>query len=196
MFSPDSHIAADRHNRGSNGRSDPVAYIQMTAPPSWVMALIYWLHMLATVTWIGSIVAISVLFLPASAQALKLPDQLALIAALQKRLEPIAWFSMGLLVVTGLFQLSLSPHYDGFLALSTQWSMAILVKHSLAVIMVVVSAVQTWEVLPAIQRILLQKGRADQASLVRLNQRERVLMRINLLLSALILLATAFARAA
>jgi len=167
----------------------------MTTPPSWVMALIFWLHMLGTVAWIGSLVAISVLVLPASSRTLKLPEQVAFIAAVQKRLEPIAWFSMGLLLVTGLFQLSLSPHYDGFLSLSTQWSMAILIKHSLAVIMAIVSAIQTWEVLPAIQRILLMKSRADQNELARLNRRERILLRTNLMLSTLILLATAFARA-
>lgn len=167
----------------------------MSAPPSWVMALIFWLHMLATVAWIGSLVAISILVLPASTRTLKPADQLRFIAALQKRLEPVAWFSMGLLLVTGLFQLSLSPHYDGFLSLSTQWSMAILIKHSLAAIMAVVSAIQTWEVLPSIQRILLQKGKADEAQLERLNRREKILLRTNLVLSALILMATAFARA-
>jgi uncharacterized membrane protein len=167
----------------------------MTTPPSWVMAIIFWLHMLATVTWIGSLVSISVLVLPAAHRTLKLVDQLSFIAALQKRLEPIAWFSMGLLVVTGLFQLSTSPHYDGFLSLSTQWSMAILIKHGLAVIMAVVSAIQTWEVLPAIQRALLQKNRAKQEELEKLNRRETLLLRTNLVLSALILAATAFARA-
>ncbi|MBK8618507.1 MAG: hypothetical protein IPN96_15640 [Anaerolineales bacterium] len=88
----------------------------MTTPPTWIMALIYWLHMLATVAWIGSLAAINLLVLPASQRTLKLVDQLSFIAALQKRLEPLAWFSMGLLLVTGLFQLSTSPHYDGFLS--------------------------------------------------------------------------------
>ncbi|MEN9564778.1 MAG: hypothetical protein RIR73_3022, partial [Chloroflexota bacterium] len=82
--------------------------------------------MLATVTWIGSLAAINLLFIPASIRTLKLPDQLSLISALQKRLEPLAWFCMGILLVTGLFQLSTSPHYDGFLNISTQWSLAIL----------------------------------------------------------------------
>jgi uncharacterized membrane protein len=159
------------------------------------MALVFWLHMLATVTWIGSLAAISILVLPASTRTLKLVDQVSFISALQKRLEPIAWFSMGLLVVTGLFQLSTSPHYNGFLDLSTQWSFAILIKHGLAVIMAVVSAIQTWEVLPAIHRNLLRKDKANKAELEKLNRRETLLLRINLILSALILLATAFARA-
>ncbi len=61
--------------------------------------------------------------------------------------------------------MSTSPHYDGFLSLSTQWSMAILIKHGLGVIMVVVSAIQTWEVIPAIQRTLMKKENADAENL-------------------------------
>lgn len=168
----------------------------MTTPPSWVMALIYWLHMLATVTWIGSLAAINLLVLPAATRTLKLVDQLSFISALQKRLEPLAWFSIGLLLATGLFQMSANPHYDGFLNTSTQWSLAILVKHSLGVIMVVVSAIQTWEVIPAIHRTLMKKDTADAAELAKLQRREVILLRVNLILSALILGATAFARAA
>jgi uncharacterized membrane protein len=167
----------------------------MTPPPAWVMALIYWLHMLATVTWIGSLAAINLLVLPAASRTLKLADQLSFISALQKRLEPIAWFSMGLLIVTGLFQLSTNPHYDGFLSTSTQWSLSILIKHSLAVILAVTSAIQTWEVLPSIHRILLKKETADEGELAKLQRRELILLRVNLFLSALILGATAFARA-
>ncbi|MCE7860775.1 MAG: hypothetical protein DYG86_13435 [Chloroflexi bacterium CFX2] len=166
----------------------------MSAPSTTVLAVIYWMHFLATVTWIGSLAAINLLFLPASKRTLKLADQLSLVSALQKRLEPLAWFCMGVLLVTGLFQLSTSPHYDGFLSISTQWSLAILAKHGFAVLMVVVSAIQTWEVLPAIQRLLLKKDRADEAELAHLQKRETRLLRVNLLLSALILAATALAR--
>lgn len=160
------------------------------------MALIYWLHFMATVTWIGSLVSISLLILPAAKQTLKPLEQLAFIEAVQKRLEPIAWFSMGLLVVTGLFQLSANPHYNGFLSVSAQWSLAILIKHSLAIIMVVVSAVQTWEVLPAIRRTLIRKEQVKPGEITALQKREALLLRTNLILSALILAATAFARAA
>jgi uncharacterized membrane protein len=166
----------------------------MTPPPAWVMALTYWLHMLATVTWIGSLAAINLLVLPA-AKTLKLVDQIGFISALQKRLEPLAWFSMGVLAATGMFQLSVNPHYDGFFDTSTQWSLSILIKHSLSAILAVTSAVQTWEVLPAIHRILLKKESADEGELAKLQRRELILLRVNLFLSALILGATAFARA-
>lgn len=168
----------------------------MTLPPTWALALIYWLHMLATVVWIGSLAAISFLVLPAMKRTLNPETQLVFIEAMQKRLEPIAWFSISLLILTGLFQMSLNPHYDGFLSTSTQWSLAILVKHILGIIMVVVSAIQTWEVIPAIRRgILMSKKINNAEDLDALRRREINLLRINFGLSALILAATAFARA-
>lgn len=166
----------------------------ITSPPAWALALTYWLHLLATVAWIGCLVAISILLLPA-ARTLKPVDHLAFVEAIQKRLEPIAWFSMSLLLITGLFQMSVNPHYDGFLSTSTQWSLAILTKHILGIFMVVASAIQTWEVIPAIRRTLMNKKKANEERVKILQRRETLLLRINFGLSLLILLATAFARA-
>ena len=169
----------------------------MPPPPNWAIALTYWLHMLATATWVGSLAAIALLILPAMKRTLDAETQLVFIEAMQKRLEPIAWFSISLLVLTGLFQMSINPHYDGFLSISTQWSLAILAKHILGVIMIVVSAIQTWEVIPAIRRaILISKKNKAAANLDTLRKREINLLRINFGLSILILLATAFARVA
>jgi hypothetical protein len=103
---------------------------------------------------------------------------------------------MSLLLVTGLFQMSVNPHYDGFLSISTQWSLAILTKHLLGISMVVVSAIQTWEVIPAIRRAILKSKKSKNTEeLDGLRRREILLLRMNFGLSALILLATAFARA-
>jgi uncharacterized membrane protein len=168
----------------------------IASPPAWALALTYWLHLLATVTWVGSLAGISFLVLPAMQRALNADTQLIFIEALQKRLEPIAWFSMSLLVLTGLFQMSVNPHYNGFLSVSTQWSLAILIKHLLGIVMVVVSAVQTWEVIPSIRRAILRSKKSGEIEgLNALRQREVLLLRVNFGLSVLILLATAFARA-
>ncbi len=168
----------------------------IASPPAWALALTYWLHLLATVTWVGSLAGVSFLVLPAMQRALNPETQLVFIEAMQKRLEPIAWFSMSLLVLTGLFQMSVNPHYDGFVSISTQWSVAILIKHLLGIVMVVVSAIQTWEVIPAIRRSILKSRRgANAEELDALRRREILLLRMNFGLSVLILLATAFARA-
>jgi hypothetical protein len=100
-------------------------------------------------------------------------------------------------VLTGLFQMSVDPHYDGFLSVSTQWSLAILSKHVLGIVMVVVSAIQTWEVIPAIRRAIVRSKKNQNAEeLESLRRREILLLRVNFGLSILILLATSFASAA
>lgn len=167
----------------------------MPAIPDWALALTFWIHFLAAVTLVGSLVATSILVLPA-ARSLGPLDQLNLIAAIQKRMEPAAWFSLSLLIVTGLFQMSLNIHYNGFLSVSNQWTIAILVKHILVVTMIVVSAVQTWDVLPTIRRLLLRKDKASQEEALKLQDRAAWLLRANLILAILILGATAFMRAA
>lgn len=168
----------------------------ITTPPSWALALTYWLHLLATVSWIGSLAGVSFLVLPAMRRSLSPETQLVFLEAMQKRLEPIAWFSMSLLVLTGLFQMSVNPHYDGFISVSTQWSLAILTKHLLGIVMVVVSAIQTWEVIPAIRRAIVKSKKSPNSDeLESLRRREVLLLRINFGLSILILLATSFARA-
>ena len=168
----------------------------MPIVPSWAITLTYWLHFLAVVTWIGSLVSISLLILPSATRTLKPVDQLVFIEAIHKRLEPIAWFSISLLVVTGLLQMSVNVHYNGFLSTSNQWSLAILTKQVLVVILIVVSAIHTWEVLPAIRRALMRKDKINQEELVTLQRREITLLRASLILAALILLATAIARTA
>ncbi len=163
--------------------------------PTWALASIFWLHLLATVTWIGSLVSIYVLVLPVSRRALRAVDELTLLDGIQKRLEPIAWFSVSLLIVTGLFQMSVNPHYNGFLSTSGQWSLAILGKHILVAALIAVSAVHTWDVLPAMRRALMRKDKASEEQMLGLQRRERALLRACLILAVFILLATAIARA-
>jgi uncharacterized membrane protein len=163
--------------------------------PTWALASVFWLHLLATVTWIGSLVSIYVLVLPISGRTLKPVDELAVLDGIQKRLEPITWFSVSVLIVTGLFQMSVNPHYNGFLSTSGQWSLAILSKHILVASLIVVSAVHTWDVLPSMRRALMRKEKANEDEVRTLQRRERAVLRASLILAALILLATAFARA-
>ena len=167
----------------------------MPAVPDWALVLIYWVHFLAAVTLVGSLVATSLVVLPAT-QTLDPLNQLNLTANIQKRMEPAAWFSLGLLIVTGLFQMSVNIHYNGFLSVSSQWTIAILVKHILVIAMIVVSALQTWDVFPSIRRLLLRKDKASQEEVLKLQRRAGWLLRANLILAILILAATAFMRAA
>jgi uncharacterized membrane protein len=163
------------------------------------LALAYWLHLLATVAWIGALVTLSVLVLPAAQQLLDGQTFSALIGRIRRRLQPLSWFSLLLLGATGMFQMSAHPAYEGFLAIHNSWAVAILTKHIMIGFMVLVNLYLTWGVLPAIQRTALLRATGksvDGAQVERLMKKEASLLRLNLVLSVVVLALTAWARAA
>jgi len=159
-----------------------------------VLALAYWLHLIASVLWIGGLTALGLLVIPAARRTLQPPEYSRLLAEIQKRLDPLGWFCLAVLAGTGMFQLSANPNYQGFLQVESTWGIAILVKHMLFFGMAALSAYLTWGLLPALRRAALRQAK-DPAEAARLEQRNAQLLRLNLILSLLILALTALARA-
>ena len=165
--------------------------------PSWALSLIYWLHMLATVVWIGGLSTLAILVLPAARQTLDAVAYAGLLQKVRRRLDSLGWLSLVVLLGTGLFQMSANPNYQGFFTVSNRWSLAILLKHILFLAMAGVSAYLTWGLLPELQRLSLRLSRGvDAPESQRLWRKEATLVRINLVLGIIILALTAIARAA
>ena len=166
------------------------------APPL-SLAIAYWLHLLATVIWVGGLAALAVIVLPAARRSLDATAYSALLARLQTRLQQVGWFCLAVLGVTGMFQMSSHPAYAGFLAITNNWALAIFAKHIVIGLMVVVSAYVTFGVLPAMQRTVLLRAAGREVSpeqVRRLEQRETLMLNANLALSVIVLLLTALAR--
>ena len=165
--------------------------------PVWALSIAYWLHMLATVLWIGGLAALSLITLPAAHKVLAPGTYADLLAALHKRLDPLGWFSMIVLLASGMLQMSSNPNYDGFLSVRGLWAGSILIKHFLFGLMVLVSGYITWGLLPALRRAaLLQASGQEAHHRLKLQKRETFLLRLNLVLGILVLLLTAIARSA
>lgn len=163
--------------------------------PPLALLLSFWLHMIATVAWVGGLAALAILVLPLMRRTLKPREFAAWLTALNRRLDPIGWFSLGLLTFTGLVQMDANPNYAGFLAFSNPWSQAILFKHIAFLGMIAVSAYITWGVAPALQRSALLHARGlRDGSGPRWQNRLQRLIALNLFLGFLILAFTALAR--
>lgn len=167
--------------------------------PVWALSIAYWLHMLATIIWIGSLGALSLFVLPSAREILGTKDYAALLSRIQKKFNPLAWFSLIVLIATGLVQMSTNPNYKGFLAIEDRWAAAILVKHILFGGMTLLSAYMTWILLPRLQRTVLMQSRKVESSVTEveikmLYKQELLLMRLNLILGVIILALTAIAR--
>lgn len=168
---------------------------QVGPPPVWALSLAYWLHMLATILWIGGLSAVVLLVLPAARQGLEVEQYARLLDRIERRLDPLGWLSLAVLLGTGLFQMSANPNYAGFLAINNRWAIAILIKHLVFIGMLAVSAYLTWSLLPALRRAALQRGKAAlDGSSEALIRREIWLLRLNFALGVVILGLTALAR--
>jgi uncharacterized membrane protein len=170
----------------------------MKEVPASVMALMYWLHMLATVTWIGGLTSLALIVLPAARRSLDKNSYAEFLGRIQFRLNQVGWLSLLILAGTGMFQMSANSNYQGFLAIDNRWATAILLKHVTVVVMVVASAYNTWGLLPTLRRnaTLRAAGKTvDAGEQKRLASREKLLLNLNLVLSVLVLGLTAWARA-
>ena len=110
----------------------------------WGLSVAYWLHMLATVAWIGGLATLAWLVLPAARKSMAAADFSNFLNQLQKRFDPLAWFSLVILAGTGMLQMGANPNYEGFFTISDVWSGAILIKHLFFLGMTGISAYLTW----------------------------------------------------
>jgi uncharacterized membrane protein len=166
--------------------------------PSWLLTIAYWLHMAATVAWLGGLFFSGVILNPVISRRLDARERLLVLEAVRRRFDPIAWMCLAILVATGLTQMSASTQYQGALAITNRWSQAILGKHLAVGLMILAAGYQTWFVRPRLERMALLAHRANQApdDHALLAASDLNLDRLNLLLSLLVLALTAIARTA
>jgi len=161
----------------------------------WLLALSYWLHLLATVVWLGGLALMGLVAWPALRQQTLQSNQWL---TLQKRFTPLVNASLIVLLVTGLIQMTNDTNYDGFLRVDTLWSQAILVKHIAVAGMITIGGIVQWRVHPAMERVALLATQRPQLAAEEqeaLQRREIRLLRLNMLCAAAVLLFTAVATA-
>ena len=167
------------------------------------MTLIFWLHMLATVTWVGSLVVLSMIVLP-SMRVLKGEQAAGFLSGTRKKMNTLGIFSLLILAGTGMFQMSASPEYQGFLKFNNLWGMALLIKHLAFLLVVGLSAYLSWILFPQYEQVVLRlRNRKSNTQLVSaelesacngLQTREKLLLNLNIILAVIILGLTAVAR--
>jgi uncharacterized membrane protein len=160
--------------------------------PRLALTLAYWLHMAATVVWIGGLTFQTLILTPA------LDGFPEVLERLRRRFEPLAWLSLAVLIGTGLLQMSASPNYTGLLSIRNGWSAAILAKHLVIGLMLVLASIQTWWIQPRLARLVLIAARSPQqpADIAVLRRRQFRLLRLQTVLSVVVLALTAAARSA
>ncbi|HZD11353.1 MAG TPA: CopD family protein [Candidatus Binatia bacterium] len=161
----------------------------------WLLALSYWIHLMATVVWLGGLALMGLVAWPALRQQTLQSNQWL---ALQKRFMPLVNASLVILLLTGFLQMTNDANYEGFLQVNTIWAQAILIKHIAVGIMIVLGAITQLRILPAMDRLALlaeKRPRLAAEEQAALQQREIRLLQINMVCAVAVLLFTAIATA-
>jgi putative copper export protein len=163
--------------------------------PFWILVASYWIHLLATVVWLGGLSLMALVAWPALKQQTLAGNQWA---SLQIRFAPWANGSLVLLLITGFVQMTNDEHYSGFLVMDSLWSQAILVKHLAFLGMVLIAAYTQGWLYPAMERTALlaeNKPALAEAEQTKLARQEMRLLRVNVACAVAVLLCTAVATA-
>ncbi|MDX1995379.1 MAG: CopD family protein [bacterium] len=166
-----------------------------------ILAISLFFHLSATVVWIGGLVITAVLVWPEMRRTLAESSVLAnLLNRLRKRFTPLSNLSLGVLILTGLIQMSLDPNYDGVLRFNNAWSQVMLLKHGVIVLMALSGLFLQYTVVPALERtsLLIERGKAEAAAAAAqewqaLRQREVRLTWLNGALGLVVLACSAWA---
>jgi uncharacterized membrane protein len=165
--------------------------------PEPVLTISYFLHMIATVFWIGGLVIFLLLVWPEARQTLNDPEASRRIEMrLRRRFRPIANLSLVVLLGTGMIQMSANDNYDGLLQFTNTWSIAMLLKHIAYAGMVVIAGLIQFGIAPALERanLLASKGKQPE-EWAKLLKRERQFTWLMGGLGILVLFFTAIATA-
>ena len=164
----------------------------------WIISASFFLHLLATVAWIGGLVTLALVVQPVLNRTVTAAQERArVLEAILKRFQPIANLSLAILILTGMVQTFTSRFYKGFLRLDNTWAQAIFFKHIVVLGMIIVAGYITFSVQPSLKRnaLLIANDLADEQQIARVQHQQARLTWINLVLSVLVLLFTAIAGA-
>ncbi len=161
----------------------------------WVLAASYWVHLMATVVWLGGISLMAFIAWPALRRGTLSANQWF---QLQKRFLPWVNAALVILLITGFIQMTNDENYNGFLAIDSVWAWAMLLKHVAYVGMVALTAYLQFSLYPAMSRLsLLAESRPETPAAEgdKLVARGIRYLRLNVLAAMLVLLFTAIATA-
>ncbi len=172
----------------------------------WIVALVGFVHLLATVIWIGGVFFVMLVFMPAIGRHKELgPAAGMLTVEVSKRFMSLVWASILLFLVTGVPMTILNARFPGFVDISNPWSAVIFVKHIVFAVMVVGALAQTLTIRrmgrllrPAQTQTTAEKSMAAEVppEMVKLRRMQIAIGVTVFILGILALLLTAIAQAA
>jgi len=149
-----------------------------------ILATAAWLHLIATVIWIGGIAFILFIAMPSARQVMG-ADAGKLMGDVSKRFTPVANCSIALLVLTGATMALLDKKFTSSPILDNNWIIILAAKHILVFTMIIIHFYRGLILTPKIM-ITESKSRKDSLQNISIN-----LVKTNFGLGLMVLLLSA-----
>ena len=101
-----------------------------------LISISVWLHTLATVIFIGQYLLLALIYFPALTKKELLASSSMLLSEVSKRSRPWMYISLLTFIITGVYLMLVDPSYQGVGNFSNPWSILMLVKHLVILVMV------------------------------------------------------------
>ena len=152
-----------------------------------ILIISRFLHLLATVVWIGGMVMILLVILPGAKRTLEPASVIGkLMKELTKRFTPMANLSILILIIAGFVLAHYEKNFTGFLNFDNSWNVVMFLKHFLVVLMIIVHFYRGLVLNPKIGRL----SSKNDSRVVRLQKFSLYLVKTNLILGMIVLLLT------
>ena len=124
-----------------------------------ILITCYWLHLIATVIWVGGITFILFIAIPSSKQVLG-AESAKLMGDISKRFTPLANYSIMFLVITGIVLAGLNKQFSGIRGFENNWTTALILKFILVFSMAAIHFYRGLVLSPKITRTVSETEKA------------------------------------
>lgn len=127
------------------------------------MIMLYWIHLLATVIWIGGIFLILFVALPSAKEYLG-KEAGKFMGIISKRFTPFANYSIILLIITGIFMVLLNKGFSNLIVFETVSSRILFLKILMVLTMIVIHYYRGLWLNPRIAKLssLIEESHRDE----------------------------------
>lgn len=157
----------------------------------FVKTLIDWLHIMATVVWIGGMFTNFFILRPSLSKALSPADAGKLMGVVMKKTRIVVYVSIVVLGVTGIPLKIINPNYISIINFENSWEIVSFVKHLCYGILVLL-AFYSFEILSPKVRKIAAKG--PSPALIQLQKKQAALGGLAFLTAIVILVLSSLMR--
>lgn len=157
-----------------------------------VLSLSHFFHLLATVVWIGGIFMVLLVILPSARATLEPPAMGGLMKEITGKFTLLANASILVMVITGVIIAVYKEKFGGFLHVGDFWNGALVFKHLLVAVMIIIHFYRGLVLAPRIGGLSAQAAGSPSlpSQIAGLQRFSLNLVKVNFVLGMIVLLVT------